>query len=136
MASVSRRLSVGYTGSQPGVSTGDDITANSESILALHGGDGSGVAGGATNAEHDLTVVKNNLKLLVITVSGGNGSVTIKVNSSSTPDETFTFASGAGVIVWDSRGGTTNPFANDVTKLFISNGGTTVADVDFRALYN
>jgi len=135
VGSVTRTLTVGYSGSNPPVSTRDDVDGNAESLLALHSADGTGLAASASNVEHDLTLTRANLKLLVVRVSGGNGSVTVKVNSSSAPDETFTFAGGSGVIVWDARGGTANPFSADVTKLFLSNAGTTVADVDFRALY-
>lgn len=133
---VSRTLSAGYSGTNPTISVSDALLGNAECVLSLRNADSSGLAAAASNVEHDVTITKANLVLLFVRVSGGNGSVTIKVNSSSVPDETFTFASGAGLSVYDARCSLpANPFSADVTKLFLSNAGTTVADVDIRALY-
>lgn len=134
---LTRTLSAGYTGSSPAISHRRDVTGDSEVSLSLRDADGNGLAASAANQEQQLGLDVANLKLLVISVTGNNGAVTIKTNSSGSPDKTFTIASGGGVVVWDKNGGEANPFGStDVTTLFLSNPGTTVADVDFRALLN
>lgn len=62
-------------------------------------------------------------------------AITIKVNSSSVPDETLSVASG-NPLQWDINGGLPSPFSANVTEVYISNAGSTVANVSIRTLTN
>lgn len=60
-------------------------------------------------------------------------AVTVKVNSSTTPTETFALTTKAGV-VYASDWPSASPFAHDITDLYVTNAGATDAKFHFRAL--
>jgi hypothetical protein len=93
--------------------------------------------GSTTNDEKTLAVLAAGLKGVLFIVTGNNGNVTLKTNSTSTPAHTFTFPSGGGELMWTSRSPQSNPFGTtDITTTFWSNAGTTTAQVDVRLLYD
>lgn len=62
--------------------------------------------------------------------------LTVKVNSSSAPTETFTIKKTAGLI-WGSDFTSVNPFGSTVvTTFYITNAGVVDAKFNFRCLYN
>lgn len=66
-------------------------------------------------------------------------ALTVKTNSSGSPDDTIALAAGVPVVyTYDGRVGTsTNPLAHNVTKLYVVNASTTIApDLQIHALYD
>jgi hypothetical protein len=75
------------------------------------------IAASASNAEYDWTLQKDDAVTLAIFASG---AMTLKSNSSGSPDDTITLAAGQ-LLVWTSDSGMTNPFSNgDVTKIYVT----------------
>lgn len=109
-----------------GTVTSTVATYTDDSEVALD----ASVPASTTNKEYDLAVSKTDIKSMVLY---SDVAVTIKTNSSSTPQETIALAAKQSLI-WASDHSETCPFANDVTKFFISNAGTAAANVKFRAL--
>lgn len=88
-----------------------------------------------TNGEYDVLLTAAKLKSISFY---SDFAVTIKTNSSSSPQETITLAAGQNR-VWDLSfdGAGAIPIAGDVTKLFITNAsGSNDAHVQMRALQN
>lgn len=90
------------------------------------------VAASSTNVEIDWTVTVANLKSIAINC---DQPVTIKTNSSGSPQETITLIAGQ-VMIWTlaTDGAGHVPFAGDVTKLFVTNVTTSIASFKIRAL--
>ncbi len=90
------------------------------------------VTAGAVNKEVDIAFTVANLKALVLYC---DQNVTVKTNSTSSPQETITMTA-LKEIVWttDGAAGGTIPFAGNVTKFYISNAGIKDANFQFRAL--
>lgn len=80
------------------------------------------VAGSTTHKEISIAFVLANLKSFYLYTSQ---ALTIKTNDSSSPQETFTVAAG-GVLAWSSNMSTAL-FANNVTKIYATNAGSTAA---------
>jgi len=60
-------------------------------------------------------------------------ALTVKTNSSTTPGQTISLAANV-MLEWGVGLGETNPITVDVTKLFVTNAGTTNAKLKMRAL--
>lgn len=90
------------------------------------------VAATTTNKEFDLAVTKANILSMVLTC---DKAVTVKTNSSSTPQETITLAAGQA-IVWASDHTESAPFSSNITKFFVTNAGSAAARFRFFALVN
>lgn len=90
------------------------------------------VLAGAVNKEFDIALTLANLKSLVLF---SDQAITIKTNSTSSPQDTIVLQAGKEV-VWtnDGAAGGANPFAGNVTKFYISNAGLKDANFKFRAL--
>ncbi len=90
------------------------------------------VAGTTTNHEVDFLLTQATLQSCCIFC---DQAITIKTNSSSMPQETITLAAGQN-LVWDLvfDGIGKIPFSGNVTKLFITNSGSSAANVSIRAL--
>jgi len=100
----------------------DDTEVNADMLAAA----------GATNKEYDVPVTVANIKSMVLY---SDQAVTIKTNSTSSPQETITLAAGAQKIyTFDGLAGGAIPFAGNLTKFYISNAGSKDANVKFRAL--
>lgn len=107
------------------------ITSTTETFTGDVESDYDGViAPSTTNAEIDISVIKNNIKSMVLF---SNVAVTLKVNSSSVPDDTIVLPAG-GQVVWNTNHPEACPFTVDVTKIFVTNGGTAAATLKIRVL--
>jgi hypothetical protein len=80
--------------------------------------------------EVDIAFLRANVHSLLLYSSQ---ALTIKTNVSGTPVDTLTLAAGQG-IVWGTDHAEANPFAHDVTKIFLSNDSANVATVKIRVL--
>lgn len=67
----------------------------------------------------------NNTNLTAIYIKS-NTTLTLKTNSSSSPQDTLTITGGVPFI-WYATSGITNPFAGNVTNTFWSNSSSSVA---------
>jgi hypothetical protein len=90
------------------------------------------VAAGATNKEWDLALTVANLQSCVLFC---DQNVTLKTNSSSSPQETISLVAGKEVIyTHDGAAGGAIPFAGNITKFYLTNSGVKDANFKFRAL--
>lgn len=62
-------------------------------------------------------------------------AVTVKVNSTGSPSNTFTLAAGASVAFYVG-GGTANPFSVDVIEIYVTNASGQTANLFLEAVYN
>jgi hypothetical protein len=100
--------------------TGDDESNFNETIAAS-----------STNVDYDWTLEKDDLVSLAIFASA---AMTLKTNSSGSPDDTITLAAGQ-LLVWTSDSGMANPFdAAAVTKIYVTS--TAGGLLKIRALLN
>ena len=91
------------------------------------------IAGEETDLEIAFDLDKSATTMFVMTATG---PLTIKTNSSSEPQETITIAAD-GIIPWaEGEDGFTSPFADDVTKLFVTNAELTDAVLSIQAVYD
>jgi hypothetical protein len=88
------------------------------------------ITAGAVNTALAVTVPYASMQIVGL---AGDQALTVKVNSTTTPTETFTLSATSGVI-WTVDTPTTNPFAHDIVTLYVSNPGTTDARFHFAAL--
>jgi len=112
----------GETLSAPPLAISADGEANGDPVVTAN----------STNMEFDITFGGGAaLKSFLITA---NFQVTVKVNSTSTPDHTWTWGSTGGWYHWDPSSGDVNPLPNPVTKMFFTStpGGT----VTIRVLHD
>ena len=80
--------------------------------------------------EVDIAFIRANVHALLLYSSQ---ALTIKTNNSGTPIDTITLAAGQA-IVWGTDHPEVNPFAHDVTKIFLSNDTANIATVKIRVL--
>lgn len=100
--------------------TGDSETGI-EDTLAL----------GATNTHYALAITIAQIKSMVLYASK---AVTIKTNSSTTPQETITLAAGQQM-VWTNDGTLgTIPFAGNITAFYVTNTDTAASNLKMRFL--
>lgn len=88
------------------------------------------VAGSTTNKHYAVAVTKAQIVSMALYSSQ---AVTIKTNSSTTPQETITLTAGQQ-IVWFSTSTDTCPFSADVTGFYVTNAGSTASSIKFRFL--
>ena len=101
----------------------------------------SEVAAGAINVEFDIVIPFAQIKafLLSITKKSGQapaavaGPMTIKTNSTTTPDDTFVIKTDLALAYGDGDP-SGNPVGVDITKIYVTNPGDAVADFVLRAL--
>jgi hypothetical protein len=90
------------------------------------------VAAGATNKEFDVAFTLTKVISLVLF---SDQALTLKTNSTSSPQDTIAIAAGKEIIfTFDGQAGGADPFAGNITKFYFSNAGTKDANVKFRAL--
>ena len=83
------------------------------------------VPASTTNKQYTFAFTKTKLQSIVMYCTGVN--LTLKTNSSGTPQDTITLTAGTP-FVWLINSGITDPFAGDVTALFVTNAdGSTAA---------
>jgi hypothetical protein len=88
------------------------------------------IAAAAVNAEIDVAFSKTAFQLILIS---SDQAVTIKTNSTGAPGDTIALPANKSILIRNGAvlGGN---FAVDVTKLFISNGTTSTANVKVRVV--
>ena len=99
-------------------------TASPDSAVMLD----TTVSPGMTNFHRALTV-PDYTQVAALGISASK-AVTVKINSSSSPDQTLTLNEGQGY-VWtkDDANLATNPIPHNITDVYITNAGTADADV-------
>jgi hypothetical protein len=90
------------------------------------------VAATTTNKEFDVALTRANLQSMVLTC---DKAVTVKTNSTSSPQETISLTAGQAII-WAHDHTESAPFAGNVTKFYVTNAGSADARFQFSALLN
>lgn len=85
-----------------------------------------------TNKEFDIAITVANIKSIVITC---DKAVTVKTNSTGSPQETITLTAGQAVI-WAFDHLEASPFLGNVTKMYVTNAGAAVARFRVSVLLN
>ncbi len=88
------------------------------------------ITAGASNVQFDITFDPDNVKSMVLY---SDQAVTVKTNSSSSPQETISLVA-KKQRVWNTDHTETIPFSGPVTAFYISNAGATDANFKFHAL--
>jgi hypothetical protein len=86
----------------------------------------------STNLQVALTIDVSALSIVYVST---DQTVTLKTNSSGSPDETITLTAGKPII-WYTGCGWTNPFGHDLTAIYITRGSGAAATVKFRYGYD
>lgn len=100
--------------------TDEPITGDGEQAY-----DGVIPTSGTPNVEVDLAFPFANVKSMVIYSAQ---AMTIKSNSTSVPDDTFTVPAGKQ-LAWNTNDIAACPFTVDVTKLYLTNGSATLTSI-------
>jgi hypothetical protein len=119
-------IAITYTGNGKAVST---------PVGSYSGTEDAGVATvitASTTNQHIVVVFPH--ATIKSCVMSSDQDVTVKVNSSTTPTETFTLKKTAGV-VWGNDYATDCPFGTDVTGIYVTNAGSVDAKFNLRVLY-
>lgn len=120
-------ISISYTGNGKSVSTPvGSYTGSKDAGIATV------IPAGSTNLALAIVFTYAGIQSLVMST---DQDLTVKVNSSTTPTETFTIKKTAG-LVWGSDYANASPFGHDVTTFYVTNSGVTDAKFNFRVLYN
>lgn len=90
------------------------------------------LAANTTNQQVNLAFTKADLQSIFIS---SDQDITIKTNSSGSPQDTLTITAG-NPFEWDATSGIANPFAGSVTTAYFTNGTSTNANVSVRTLTN
>lgn len=114
-----------------GHSGGDVSLADTVAEVAAVAQSGSfTVAGSTTNQQEGFSWTNANLRGVYLK---SDQTLTLKTNSTGSPQDTLTITAGVP-FVWVFGSGITNPFAGNVTQTFWTNGGATLANVYVRVL--
>jgi hypothetical protein len=123
-SSINYRISDGVT---------SIVVTASESVGATVTVDES-VATGETNKQVTASVPSSGLKTFTIT---SDQDVTIKTNSSGSPQETFTIKANKPLAwITGGGGGQASPIAGPVTALFVTNSSGSAARIQLLAGYD
>ena len=90
------------------------------------------LAANTTNQQEALAFTKTLLQSVFVY---SDQNITIKTNSTSTPQDTLTINAG-DPLVWDVNCGLAEPFAGNVTTAYFTNSNATAANVSVRVLTN
>ena len=90
------------------------------------------VPAGASNV-HAVVVV--DVSQLISFILFASQTVTMKTNSTSSPDQQFTLTAGVG-LTWNNSRTDSNPLTIDIADLYFSNSGTAAATVNLRFLFS
>ena len=124
--SISQTLSLNW--SESGQSLTQNVTLTGSEELNIS----ASIAGNTTNEQHALAFTQSLLQSIYIS---SDQALTLKTNSSSVPQDTLTIAANKP-FCWYSGCGIANPFANNVTSLFVTNAGSTAANLNIKCLTN
>lgn len=80
--------------------------------------------------DQQVDIAFNDARLKSIWISSSQ-TITVKTNSAGTPQETFTIEPGHPLL-WTEKMPIANPFAGNVTAMFVSNASGAQADVEIR----
>jgi len=96
------------------------------------------IAIGASEMEITVSIVRTNVRGMCIacTKTAGQDSekfaeLTVKTNSTTVPGDTFIITATNG-LAWDLGDPAAIPLAADVTKIYVSNTGTAIAELSVR----
>ncbi len=101
-----------------------DAEAGVEATLAV----------GATNQLFTVAITRSQILSICLFAST---SMTVKTNSSSTPQDTISIAAG-GQVVYEGAGasGAVNPFSGNITALYVTNNDPKAGNFKLRVLLN
>lgn len=122
--SVSHTFSFSHAGGS--VSLSDSVVTTGE--LATESS--ISVAGSTTNQQENIAFNHTNLRGIYIK---SDVTVTLKTNSSGSPDNTITVTAGVP-FVWHYQSGVTNPFSAAVTTTYWTNATSGAATIYMRTL--
>lgn len=88
------------------------------------------VAGPSTDKQYNMNVVAADI---VSCVFYSDKALTLKTNSTSSPGNTITLVAGKQ-LVWNSDHPEVAPITTNLTTLYVTNAGTTVANLKIRIL--
>lgn len=111
---------------------GDQELNKSESVVVgLSKQFSESIPESTTNGHYSFSVDVSQVKYAYLQAVGG--TLTIKTNSSSVPDDTITLADGEAIL-WSlaADGAGKCPFSADVTTLYVTNAGSTASVLDIR----
>lgn len=126
VAAVAHTFSFGHAGGS--VSLSDQVTLSG----AIATEASFSVPGSTTNQQQAIDFNQSNLQGVYIKT---DQDVTLKTNSTGSPQETISLKAGIP-FVWVKGAGVANPFAGNVTTTYWSNAGATAANVQVRTLVN
>jgi hypothetical protein len=125
--SITQTLNLGWSNSA--ASLGSSV------VLSAAGEDNRDViCTGNTTSNVTLDFLKANLVSFYALVTGGTGNVSLKTNSSGSPQDTFTLQQNCPMS-WYNTSALANPFAGNVTSVFLQ-GTTGNSTVNIRTLSN
>lgn len=122
--SITHNFSFGHTGGSAPLADAVAVQGElaTEANIAL--------AGAATNQQENIAFNHTNLRGVYIK---SDQDVTLKTNSSGSPDNTITIKAGIP-FVWVYQSGITNPFSAAVTTTYWTNAGSAAATIFMRTL--
>lgn len=125
VANVVQTATFGWSdGSSLNVGATCSIVGESDQRLTLQ------IAGTTTNQAWLVNLISGKLQYLIITT---DQPLTLKTNNSGSPQDTIALAANIP-FVWIVNSGIPFPFAGTVTEFFLSNAGSTAANVFVRSL--
>jgi hypothetical protein len=119
-------IAITYTGNGKAVSTPVGSYTGTEDA-----GVSTVVTAATTNQAISISFPHATIKALVMSC---DQDVTVKMNSTTTPTETFSIKKTSG-LVWGVDYATACPFLTDVTAIYVTNAGSTDAKFNLRVLY-
>lgn len=122
--SVSNAQSFGHTGGS--VALSDSVVQSGE----IAGEANIAVAANATNQQEAVAFSHTNLRQIYIK---SDVTLTLKTNSTSSPDNTITITAGVP-FVWNYQSGITNPFSAAVATCYFTNATAGAANLYLRWL--
>ena len=111
-------------GASPNPSLSTTITADAEEVREL------AIPAATTNQQVIIAFTMAALKSVLIYA---DGACTLKTNSTSAPDDTFSLDADSGV-VWNNQMTITNPFTANVTTIYITTPSGATVNVKIYAL--
>lgn len=126
MSLFTHQVTAGYKGS----TTVSNVVASYTGDVQIELDDD--VAATTTNKEFDVAITIANIKSVCITC---DKAVTIKTNSTSSPQETIVLTAGKAII-WAFDHTEAGPFLGNITKFYVTNAGSAIARFRVSALLN
>lgn len=126
--SITHTITYGWSGgSGPSISQAVNLTGSEELNFSFS------LAGNTTNQQEALAFTKTLLQSIFI--YSDTQDITIKTNSTGSPQDTITVLAG-DPFVWQADSGITNPFGGNVTTAYFTNAAGTATNVVVKTLTN